>query len=365
MKELRDIYKAYREATSLGKRTALATVVEISGSSYRQPGARMLITDDGNFTGAISGGCLEGDALRKALLVIRSNNPNVVTYDTSDEEDAAIGVALGCNGIIHILIEPIDVNNPLNIIEQLAEILDSRTTNLLVTRFSIKNRKSISSGTTLFNNVNSSELFHRASEVLNNGVTTSELLPGDTQEKVLYDVIHPALRLVIAGGGNDVMPLVQMADVLGWESIVADGRTTHATRQRFPLATQVLLTRPAELAEKVLADDRTIFLLMTHNYNYDLVVLRSVLDSATKYIGILGPKNKTEKLLAEVSGKEGLTSEQAEKIYGPTGLDTGAENAQEIALSICAEINSVINGRRGGNLRKRQIPIHTEEDQQA
>src|SRR5215218_1249393 len=107
MKELRDIVKAFDAATKAGKRTALATVVHVEGSSYRRPGARMLVTDDGILTGAISGGCLEGDALRKALLVIEKGENKLVTYDTSDEDDIQFGVQLGCNGIVHILFEPI------------------------------------------------------------------------------------------------------------------------------------------------------------------------------------------------------------------------------------------------------------------
>ena len=111
MKEIRDIIKAYDEAQKQGKRTALATVVHLEGSSYRRPGARMLVTDDGEMTGAISGGCLEGDALRKALLVLSQQQSRLVTYDTSDEDDAKLGVQLGCNGIVRILFEPIDTNN--------------------------------------------------------------------------------------------------------------------------------------------------------------------------------------------------------------------------------------------------------------
>src|SRR3954462_2259440 len=120
MKELRDIVKAFDAATKAGKRTALATVVHVEGSSYRRPGARMLVTDDGVLTGAISGGCLEGDALRKALLVMQQQKPMLATYDTTDEDDAKLGIQLGCNGIVHILIEPIntaDKNNPVELLK--------------------------------------------------------------------------------------------------------------------------------------------------------------------------------------------------------------------------------------------------------
>src|ERR1700759_5778466 len=125
MKEIIDIVTAYDEAIKAGKKTALATVVLVEGSAYRRAGARMLITEDGQLTGAISGGCLEGDALRKARLVILQQQPMLVTYDTMDDDEAKLGVGLGCNGIIHILIEPID-DQKTNLITLLKKVLASK-----------------------------------------------------------------------------------------------------------------------------------------------------------------------------------------------------------------------------------------------
>src|ERR1700759_2317389 len=121
MKEIRDIIRAYEGAQREGKRSALATVVHVEGSSYRRPGARMLVTEDGQLTGAISGGCLEGDALRKALYAINQQQKKLVTYDTTDEDDITFGIQLGCNGIVHILFEPIDDTRPYNPIQLLRE----------------------------------------------------------------------------------------------------------------------------------------------------------------------------------------------------------------------------------------------------
>src|SRR6188474_3708797 len=126
MKEIKDIIRSFDEAQQQGKQTALATVVHLDGSSYRRPGARMLITDEGQLTGAISGGCLEGDALRKALLVMTEKRSRVVTYDTMDDDDAKFGVGLGCNGIIQVLIEPIDIADPDNPIQYLKAVNEKR-----------------------------------------------------------------------------------------------------------------------------------------------------------------------------------------------------------------------------------------------
>ncbi len=111
MKEIREIIKAYETATKAGKKSALASVVHLNGSSYRRPGARMLVTDEGELTGAISGGCLEGDALRKAMMVLSQQKSKLVTYDTNDEDDATIGIQLGCAGVIQVLFEPINEND--------------------------------------------------------------------------------------------------------------------------------------------------------------------------------------------------------------------------------------------------------------
>src|SRR6476620_4632058 len=141
MKELNDIILAYDKSVLRNKQTALATVVKVEGSSYRRPGARMLVEEDGKLTGAISGGCLEGDALRKALLVMAQQKPMLVTYDTTDEDDAKLGVQLGCNGIVHILFEPIlteDTNNPIELLKRAAS---KREAAVMGTLFSLEDRK--------------------------------------------------------------------------------------------------------------------------------------------------------------------------------------------------------------------------------
>src|ERR1700761_8488284 len=148
MKELIDIVASYERAVKEKKKTALATIVLVEGSAYRRAGARMLITEDGQLTGAISGGCLEGDALRKARMVILQQEPLLVTYDTMDDDDAKLGVGLGCNGIIHILIEPID-DSKTNPITLLKAVISSKSYSVLVTVFSIEDRKAPQPGSCL------------------------------------------------------------------------------------------------------------------------------------------------------------------------------------------------------------------------
>ncbi|HSK12266.1 MAG TPA: XdhC family protein, partial [Phnomibacter sp.] len=149
MKEIREIIKAYDDAVHAGKRSALAAVVHLDGSSYRRPGARMLVSDEGELTGAISGGCLEGDALRKAMLVLSQQKSKLVTYDTSDEEDATIGIQLGCAGVIQVLFEPIHANDANNPIQLLRKAVAVRQRSILVTLFSLDDKRNEQPGTCL------------------------------------------------------------------------------------------------------------------------------------------------------------------------------------------------------------------------
>lgn len=377
MKEVRDIIQAFDKAQEQGRQTALATVVHVDGSSYRQAGARMLVTDEGQLTGAISGGCLEGDALHKALLVMSQQKPMLVTYDTSDEDDAKLGVGLGCNGIIHILIEPIDAGDALHPINLLKKVTEQRQRSVLVTVFNLQDRKGIQPGTCLLQRENEripvgNVPFFLSDTLLSdiNGALkeersiTKKYATGMQSLTAFIEYIQPPPSLVIIGGGNDVMPLVNMANLLGWQTTVVDGRANYATAARFPTAGKVVVSKPENVLSHVTIDTQTVFLLMTHNYNYDLAMVRQLIDTNVVYTGVLGPRKKMERLLNELAEENNvLTDEQRSRLYSPVGLNIGAETAEEIALSILAEVKAVLAARPGGSLRNELTPIHKRENQ--
>jgi len=376
MKELQDIVTAFDKANLDGKQTALATVVHVEGSSYRRAGARMLITDDGQLTGAISGGCLEGDALRKARLVMAQNKPMLVTYDTTDDDDAKFGVGLGCNGIIHILIEPIFTekqDNPINLFKL---FLSKRQPVVLVTLFSLNDKQAPQPGTCLLLTENEElrgifpdltiqdALLADAKDVLKNGNSvTKTYLYGD-QFTCFIELLQPTVSLLIFGAGNDAIPLVQLAHVLGWYITLIDGRANYAVANRFPLAKRIIIAKPEQALDQLILDNRTVIVLMTHNYNYDRTVLRQLLPLELTYVAALGPKKRLERMLDELKD-EGLTitSSQLKSIYGPAGLDIGSENADEIALSILAEMQAVLKNRNGAPLREKAV-IHNRNAEQ-
>ena len=368
MKEINEILKAYSEAKIAGKRAALATVVKVEGSSYRQPGARMLVTEDGLLTGAISGGCLEGDALRKALLCINQQQNKLVSYNTNNEENSELGLQLGCNGVVHIVFECINDNQKNNPIQLLQQLETDRNGAVMVTVFSLK-RQAEQLGTVLcykedsnirHNNSIALEFLSAVKEVLQNKTTVFKKNADANENEFLIEYINPTISLIIAGAGNDVQPLAKMADILGWEITIADGRATHATKTRFPEAKQVWIAKPEQLLENINIDNQTYFILMTHNYKYDLALLKLLLETNDNYIGILGPKSKLNRMLDDLN-LEGInvSEEQLKRIYGPIGLDIGAETAEEIALSIIAEIKAVMTRKNGGSLKHKTGKIHS------
>jgi len=378
MKEILDIIDAYTAAAAAGKRMALATVVHVEGSSYRRPGARMLVTDDGNLTGAISGGCLEGDALRKALLAINQQQNKLVTYDTTDEDDAKFGVQLGCNGIVHILFEPIDPQQLIHPVNLLIELSLKRQDGVLVTLFSLSRPLSSVPGTCLLilpetviaAGPKEEQDLSAIAEAANHALLTRKSfiqeyeLNGESFT-AFAEFIQPPVSLVIAGAGNDAFPLAAISAILGWQTTIVDGRATHASLQRFPKVAQIIVAKPDQVLSQLEIDAQTVFVLMTHNYNYDLALLKHLLSQKQPvYIGSLGPKKKLERMFGDLKN-EGvtLTKAQLSKIYGPVGLDLGAETAEEIALSIVAEIKKVLSKNSGHSLRDKLEPIHASSNE--
>jgi xanthine/CO dehydrogenase XdhC/CoxF family maturation factor len=370
MKEIEDIIYAYDVAATKGMLTALATVVHVDGSSYRRPGARMLITEEGGLTGAISGGCLEGDALRKAMQVIIRQKPMLVTYDTSDEDDAKFGLGLGCNGIIQVLIEPIDNSKENNPVRLFKKILSKRQKASIVTLFSLADRKDPQHGTCLLFTeegtiygeppVISEILIKEAKDVLHSGVSTfRNYISGNMNLTAFVEILKPSVSLVVFGAGNDVVPLADMAAILGWKTTVVHGKANNTGEEKLSASCQVLVTKPENILRELIIDEHTVFVLMSHNYNYDLAMLRELMKKTVAYIGILGPGKKLSRMLDELR-EEGLnlSSEQLSVIHSPVGLNIGAETSEEIALSILAEIKSVLSKRQANSLKENSEVIH-------
>ncbi|HSI68623.1 MAG TPA: XdhC/CoxI family protein [Gillisia sp.] len=377
MRELDAIILQYELLKEQAVECVLATVVHVEGSSYRRAGARMLVDEYGNITGAISGGCLEGDALRKALHAMHQQKNKLVTYDTSDEDDAVIGAQLGCNGIIQVLFEPLNYEDKLNPCELLKQVISMKQQLAIVVQFNL-NKQKHQPGTKFILSNNSEIIGRKPKENLCNHILNHAgwtlinnqscfadyFFEGETHHIFIQNYLPP-VKLIIVGAGNDAQILAQQANLLGWDVIVTDGRPTHANKDRFNSSCQVLVSKPEQTLENIEVDNRSCFVLMSHNYNYDLSVLKLLLGKKIPYIGILGPLKKYQRMLKDLE-EEGLEveKEDANKIYAPVGLEIGSETPAEIGLSILAEIQSVLTGKSARPLREKSSPIHEQINSQ-
>lgn len=371
MKEQKAIIDAFKSTDLTTRKVALATVVRVRGSSYRSPGARMLITDDGKWVGSISGGCLEGDALRKARQVMMEKKPMTVTYDTSEDSNQNLGIGLGCNGIIDVLIEPINDGDPHNPIALFENILALREPAALATVFS--EGKHCAEKLLIGRGKDIAVSF--SDERLNALVLSDLQAVFETQKSeakryrfdgaaldVFVELIQPAISLMIFGGGFDARPVSQLAKTLGWEVTVTDECVAHIAPLFFPTADKLSLCQREFIDRDFNITPFTACVLMSHNYEYDRDVLRKLLPTPTPYIGILGPRKRFDKMLAAYA-TEGIhvSSDDLHRIHSPIGLDIGAEAPDEIAVSIISEIQGKFANRSGGFLKYRDAPIHRRD----
>lgn len=370
MKEVRAIVNEYKKIDFRQRKAALATVVKVRGSSYRSPGARMLITDDGKWVGSISGGCLEGDALRKARKVMTDKTAITVTYDTREENNHALGIGLGCNGVIDVLIEPVEPEDKNNFINLLDKEINTCQPLALATIFndSTADKFLISENATILKS-----FIHSTS--LNDAVTkdlrevfqtkkseTKKYQIGQKEVDVFIEFIQPVISLIIFGGGFDARPLSQLAKSLGWNVQVTDECVAHIAPLFFPEADKLSLCNREFINRDFTITPYTACVLMSHNYEYDRDVLKKLIKTNTSYIGILGPLKRFEKMKDEFLKEDiFLTKEDAHRIHSPVGLDIGAETPDEIAISILAEIQSKFANRSGGFLKYRSGPIHQRD----
>jgi len=360
LRELRDIIAAFDRCCEAGERAVLATVVHVEGSTYRRRGARLLVLADDTMVGLISGGCLEGDLLEHAHRVRASGVPEWIHYDASREDDLVWGLGLGCAGVVDVWMERVEAAAP-GPLAWIADWLGSGTRGALATAVEGPRAGALgamveggSAEGALADPVVSASL-ERALEVGHGRTLASET------ERISIEVFAPPLRVVLFGAGPDAAPLARTCDALGWEVAVFDPRPAAARAERFPGAT----VRCAAIGDAVAAaavDARTHCVVMNHHYLHDRVVLAALLATEAPYIAVLGPKDRTGLLLADLPD-EGVRwrEEDAHRLYAPAGLDLGADAPEAIALAIAAEIQAVSAGRSGGLLRERKGPIHDPE----
>lgn len=376
MNEMQRIIQCCARLRGRGERAALATVVAVEGSTYRRPGARMLVGADGESEGSISGGCLERDVFRQAARVLHGGEPAVVVYDSTDE-DVAEGYSLGCNGVVVVLVQPLAPEGSSGALDFVADCLKRRRRGALVTVFAAKGVAGVRVGARLTfaddgslhtHDIDDVSLRFRledeARKALRDGRSARVRLQAAAGHvEAFVEYVAPPPALTIFGAGHDAVPLAQFAKALGWHVSVVSRNAGHAIHARFAGVDRVLVA-DAETALTGQTDEGgAIAVVMTHNYFEDLRVLRALIPRRPRYVALLGPKRRTARLLAALAD-EGLDvrSEAADWLHGPAGLDIGADMPEEIALAIVAEIRAVLAGRAGGFARDRRGPLHVRGD---
>ena len=359
MKEIRTIVSAWQSIDLKMTRAALATVVRVEGSSYRRAGARMLVLDNGTYLGGISGGCLEGDALRRAQKGIALRRPSLITYDTTQDDDYQIGVGLGCQGIIDVLftpLEPDDPECPLRILERLTGI---RQPAVVVTVTATPDPQLLGK-TYLYSGEasirNALPLMPRILDDIRQAQTERQSRSVEFGDLRLFiEIILPAIHIVAYGGSYDMRTLLQQTRELGWDSTVVLN-TARVDKNLVAAATTVL---DSNGQSDPLIDDYTAVLLMSHDYRTDMLNLQRVLPTGVSYIGMLGPRKRADRILTALAENgHAPGEEQLRRIFAPAGLDIGAATPEEIALSILAEVRSHFSRRQGASLRLREGSIY-------
>ena len=365
--EIGEVLAAIEALSARGERMALATIVAVRGSTYRRPGARLLVPEEGSPVGNISGGCLEGDVADMARVVMDEGRARLAGWDLTADDDAVWGLGLGCNGAIEVFIEPAE--RAAEVAGALRTALEEERPISVVTVVE-SSRVDVEPGARLVvrpDGTADGSLGEASTDAAAVRAATALLREERSEVRTLADgvrafveVLDPPLRLIVCGAGHDAIPLVRAASVLGWNLTVVDDRQAFLTRERFPEATGfVAVDEPENAAKAAGVDERTFAVVMTHNFLRDKEYVRSLLGSPAAYIGMLGPGARTERLLMELRD-EGVEIADAarERIHGPAGLDLGGEGPEEIAQAIIAEIVAVKRQRAGGFLRDRPGPIH-------
>jgi xanthine/CO dehydrogenase XdhC/CoxF family maturation factor len=333
-KETSEVFERIARLSEAGHRAALATVVGTEGSAYRRAGAKFLIEDGGRTLGSLSGGCLEADVRENALQMLRDGAPpRLIRYDTGSDDEAVWGLGLGCSGTIEVFLQPAAGPRGIETTDRIRELLagDSPFTisTVVAGPDSALGSVAVVPGTV------------RASHP-------------DSTARIFDEVLVPPPYLLLVGAGDDAIPICAYAADVGFRVQVVDHREALLAAERFPAAFRRVLARPEDGLAALPVGPRSSAVIKTHSFAHDREWARRLLSAGISYVGLLGPRARTRKLLEEIEEREG------ERVFGPVGLDLGAEGPEQVALAIVAELLAVRAGREPLSLREKRSAIHVD-----
>ena len=352
---LLEFYREHKGEQAL----VLGTVVATEGSTYRKPGAMMLIAADSSYRGLISGGCLEADLAEHASDVFADGRTRNVCYDMSEGDDFAWGLGLGCDGIIHLMLQRLDRSAGFGFLETLDQAWKAKSSGLL-SLVKASTDPGLSAGDFA---LDCGADYRTGEPLLNKGIHTHEgasfssghdmsrrywqesIDTGNGDIELLLIPIMPPPTILICGAGHDAVPVARLSVEMGWSCTIVDHRAGFARSERFPASCDVRVLQPSELSQQIALDQIDAAVLMTHHLGHDRAYLSQVINASLPYIGLLGPRARRDRLLSEIGASN-------VHVFGPAGLDIGAEMPESIALAIVAEIHAFLNRRDGSMLTR-------------
>ena len=332
-RETKEIVERVVTLAADGRRAAIATVVGIEGSSYRRPGARLLIEDDGRTSGGVSGGCLEADVRDVALRVIESDMPRLLHYDTGADDRTVWGLGLGCNGSVDVFVQAATEARTLEALREMQARLAKQSPFVVSTI------------------VDGPDAGHAI--VLDAGPRDAgSRVTHEGPNLVFTEVFEPPPVLIVCGAGDDARPLVTYASEAGFAVTMVDHRQAFLNADRFPLAQRLLCRRPEAGVDELGVDPRTLVIVMTHSFAHDRDWLKCFLATRAQYIGLLGPRERANGILAQLGARDDS------RVFAPVGLSLGADGPEQIAISVVAELLAILSRQQPGHLREKGAAIH-------
>lgn len=344
----------------------LATIIDIDGSAYRRPGAKMLVPESGDGVGSITAGCLEDQLVQIASEVLNTGERRTAVFDLSGDDADVWGLGIGCNGVIEVLFDPLDESY-----RPAVEAYDEGR-NVTVATVLDGGETTVNRGDRSYVGDDGVKTFGPWPEWLLDRIAEPALeladrgradvvtaTRGSETARIFLDGIAAPADLVVFGTGHDVAPVVDLGRKADFRVTVVGFRGATATEDRFPEADAVISTTPSDVRTALDLDESSYAVVMSHNFIDDRLVLEELLQSPVPYIGLMGPRKRFEEML-EAFADEGrdFSDDELDRLYTPVGLDLGGGTPYQIALSIISEALAVKNDRQPRHLKAREGPIH-------
>jgi xanthine dehydrogenase accessory factor len=367
--DLRETFEQLDELRRHERRVAMATLVSTKGTTPRREGAKMWVGEGGRILGSVTiGGCVDARVLEEAGYVLHDDAARLLSMSLGDADAWEIG--LTCGGTVELLIEPVMLDGVAHPITAAYDVVRAEAAagrrSVLVAP--LREREAQRAGETarlvvredgqcsgtLGDRALDRAAADRALDVMRRASSRTEMVEaGDASERLFFELHGPATTLLIFGAGQVAIPLVRLSKVMGWHTVVVDGRERFATRERFPDADDIRIGLLADIAAELEYDASTFVILVAHDYKFEVPVLRVVLEREPAYIGLLGNRSRGTAVLRFLA-EEGMSAEQIARVHVPIGLDIGARTPSEIALSVIAEALAVRNGTPGTPMKERK-----------